>query len=306
MVKNPFFSKMLFLLLSSETKKTVEKVILIIAIVSFIIHLLLIYLVKYHLIHFITDTSLFKDPIAAIYTPFSFILVYEVYLLVYYIPKSVTTYVCKQYEIITLIVIRRIFKDLSNIELSQNWLDIKSDRQFTYDIILTVLIFYLIYLFKNNVLIVVDKKLINRKVRYESFLELKKIIAVFLVPILLTIATFNLVSWSNSLFDRSTSLYLNFKNINNVFFEDFFTLLIIVDVFLLLISFFYSDSFQKVMRNSGFIISTILIRISFSTDGIVNNVLIFSSIIFGLLILMIHNQFEKNEYISEVEMKKME
>ena len=119
MLKNPFFSKMLLLLLSSETKKLVEKVMLIIAIISFIIHLLLIYLVKYKVIHFITDTSLFKDPIAAIYTPFSFILVYEVYLLVYYIPKSVTTYVCKQYEIITLIVIRRIFKDLSNLELSQ-------------------------------------------------------------------------------------------------------------------------------------------------------------------------------------------
>jgi hypothetical protein len=298
MLKNPFFSKMLLLLLSSETKKLVEKVMLIIAIISFIIHLLLIYLVKYKVIHFITDTSLFKDPIAAIYTPFSFILVYEVYLLVYYIPKSVTTYVCKQYEIITLIVIRRIFKDLSNLELSQKWLDIKSDRQFTYDIILTVLIFYLIYLFKRNIYTLADQKLINRKAPNKSFLELKKIVAVFLVPILILIATFNFVGWSNSLIDQSGSLHLNLKNINNVFFEDFFALLITVDVFLLLISFFYSDSFEKVMRNSGFIISTILIRLSFSTDGIVNNILIFSSIIFGLLILLIHNQFEKMELSS--------
>jgi hypothetical protein len=289
---------MLLLLLSSETKKLVEKVMLIIAIISFIIHLLLIYLVKYKVIHFITDTSLFKDPIAAIYTPFSFILVYEVYLLVYYIPKSVTTYVCKQYEIITLIVIRRIFKDLSNLELSQKWLDIKSDRQFTYDIILTVLIFYLIYLFKRNIYTLADQKLINRKAPNKSFLELKKIVAVFLVPILILIATFNFVGWSNSLIDQSGSLHLNLKNINNVFFEDFFALLITVDVFLLLISFFYSDSFEKVMRNSGFIISTILIRLSFSTDGIVNNILIFSSIIFGLLILLIHNQFEKMELSS--------
>jgi hypothetical protein len=289
---------MLLLLLSSETKKLVEKVMLIIAIISFIIHLLLIYLVKYQVIHFITDTSLFKDPIAAIYTPFSFILVYEVYLLVYYIPKSVTTYVCKQYEIITLIVIRRIFKDLSNLELSQKWLDIKSDRQFTYDIILTVLIFYLIYLFKRNIYTLADQKLINRKAPNKSFLELKKIVAVFLVPILILIATFNFVGWSNSLIDQSGSLHLNLKNINNVFFEDFFALLITVDVFLLLISFFYSDSFEKVMRNSGFIISTILIRLSFSTDGIVNNILIFSSIIFGLLILLIHNQFEKMELSS--------
>ena len=47
------------------------------------------------------------------------------------------------------------------------------------------------------------------------------------------------------------------------------------------------------MRNSGFIISTILIRISFSVSGIMNTLLIVSAILFGLLILFIHNKFEK-------------
>jgi multisubunit Na+/H+ antiporter MnhB subunit len=225
-------------------------------------------------------------------------LIYEVYLLVYYIPKSVTTYVSKQYEIITLIVIRRIFKDLSNLELSQDWLNIKSDRQFTYDIILSIILFYLIYLFKNNITVYVNGKIMYKKERFESFVGLKKTIAVFLVPTLIGMAAYNLFKWSNSLFNRFPTSYINFKNINNVFFEDFFTLLIVVDVLLLLISFFYSDSFQKVMRNSGFIISTILIRLSFATEGSVNNVLILSSIIFGLLILLVHNQFEKKEFLS--------
>ena len=71
-------------------------------------------------------------------------------------------------------------------------------------------------------------------------------------------------------------------------------ILIIVDVFLLLFSFFYTDQFHKVIRNSGFIISTILIRLSFSVDGLLNNCLIISSIAFGILILWIHNRFEKN------------
>lgn len=298
MQTNPFSSKIFTAMLSSEAKKTVERVILFISIISFIIHLILIYLVKYQIIDFITDTSLFKSPIAAIYTPFSFILIYEVYLLVYYIPKSVTTYVSKQYEIITLIVIRRIFKDLSNLELSQDWLNIKSDRQFTYDIILSIILFYLIYLFKNNITVYVNGIMMDRKVHYESFVGLKKTIAVFLVPALIVMAAYNLFKWSNSLFSHFPTSYMNFKNINNVFFEDFFTLLIVVDVLLLLISFFYSDSFQKVMRNSGFIISTILIRLSFSTEGLVNNVLILSSIIFGLLILLVHNQFERKEFLS--------
>jgi hypothetical protein len=62
----------------------------------------------------------------------------------------------------------------------------------------------------------------------------------------------------------------------------------------LLFSFFYTDQFHKVIRNSGFIISTILIRLSFSVDGLLNNCLIISSIAFGLIILWIHNRFEKN------------
>jgi hypothetical protein len=285
-------------LLSREAKKSVERVILIISIISFVVLLALIYLVKYEIVHFHSDVSLFKSPIAAIYTPFSFILIYEVYLLVYYIPKSVTTYVSKQYEIITLIVIRRIFKDLSNLELSQDWLTIKNDRQFTYDILLAVILFYLIYLFKVNFFPKGNVNSMQSKNRFNSFVELKKGIAIFLVPVLVVMASYSLFHWSNSVLNQLPSALSEFKKINNVFFEDFFTLLIVVDVLLLLISFFYSDSFQKVMRNSGFIISTILIRLSFSTDGVVNNILILSSIIFGLLILVIHNQFEKKESIA--------
>ena len=74
---------------------------------------------------------------------------------------------------------------------------------------------------------------------------------------------------------------------------EFFNILIIADVILLLISFFHTDEFHKVIRNSGFIISTILIRISFSVSGIINNLLIVSAVLFGLSILFIHNKFEK-------------
>ena len=137
--------------LSVDTKEKLERVILVLAIVSFLIHLLLIYFVNIGVLTVSTEITLFKNPIAAIYTPFSFILIYEVYLLVFYMPKSVTTYVSKQYEIITLIVIRRLFKDFSDLELTKNWLDIKGDLQFTYDIVLAIVIFFIIYLFKKNI-----------------------------------------------------------------------------------------------------------------------------------------------------------
>jgi hypothetical protein len=114
-----------------------------------------------------------------------------------------------------------------------------------------------------------------------------------LVPLLVVIALYSFFNWSIGIFQPLESNAISFQNINNIFFEQFFNILIIADVILLLFSFFHTDEFHKVMRNSGFIISTILIRISFSVSGIMNTLLIVSAILFGLLILFIHNKFEK-------------
>jgi hypothetical protein len=111
--------------LSENTREKTEKIILRIAIFSFFIHLVLIYFLKLDFISFTSNSELLENPISAVYTPFSFILIYEVYLLIYYLPKSFTTYITKQYEIITLIIIRKLFKDLSALELSENWFEIK-------------------------------------------------------------------------------------------------------------------------------------------------------------------------------------
>jgi hypothetical protein len=283
-------------LLSKKTKERSERVILWIALVGFIIHLLMIGLIHFNIITITGGASnLLKNPIAAIYTPFSFILVYEVYLLIYYLPKSTSTYITKQYEIIALVIIRRLFKDLSDLSLSPNWFNIKNDLQFTYDLVTSVLLFYLIYLFQVQ-RIKVYRTFENSKNQTSSiskFINAKKWIAISLVPVLLIIAIYSFTNWSIGIFQPLESNAISFKNINNIFFEQFFNILIIADVILLLFSFFHTDEFHKVIRNSGFIISTILIRISFSVSGIINNILIVSAIIFGLSILFIHNKFEK-------------
>jgi len=79
-VFNSVYSK----ILSEEARKKSEVVIVIIAIASFLLHLLLIFLVDLKVVAFDGYKELFNNPIAAIYTPFSFILIYEVYLLIYY------------------------------------------------------------------------------------------------------------------------------------------------------------------------------------------------------------------------------
>ena len=296
MTFNARFESIYQKVLSDKTKERTERIILVIAIASFLIHLTIIYLVDFGIIHLNASSDLLANPIAAIYTPFSFILVYEVYLLIHYLPKSITTYISKQYEIISLIIIRRLFKDLSNLSLSSDWFKIKYDLQFTYDLVASVLLFFLIYQFyiqsRKRYRIVIKNEIQLETI--DRFILLKKILATFLVPVLISIAIYSFINWSISAVYPSTNNSVSFKNINNIFFEQFFSVLIIADVILLLFSFFHTDEFHKVIRNSGFIISTILIRLSFSVSGLLNTLLIVSAIIFGLLILIIHNKFEKH------------
>jgi len=296
MVKNNRIVQFLFdKLLSDKTRIKTEKVILNIALLSFFIHLAFIYLSKLHIFNFTSNSELLNNPISAIYTPFSFILIYEVYLLIYYLPKSFTTYITKQYQIITLIIIRKLFKDLSSLELTSNWFEIKGDLQFTYDLIASILLFFLIYLFQKQ-----GKKKIKQQVDLqpiiENFVKKKRLIAVILVPLFFFMALITLIKWFTGIIISSTEFPV-MESINNLFFDQFFTVLILVDVILLLISFFYTDQFHKIIRNSGFIISTILIRMSFVVSGLINTILILVAVLFGLIILSIHNKYEKNYLI---------
>ena len=286
------FNKVYQTFLSESAKKRIEKVILYVALTGFFIHLILIFLSELSMINFLSESELFKNPISAIYTPFSFILIYEVYLLIYYLPKSFTSYITKQYEIITLIIIRKLFKDLSALELSSDWFQIKGDLQFTYDILASVILFYLILQFqKQGIQKSTQQK--DNKLKIERFIHRKKIIAIVLVPIFFIMALVTLLNWSSDISLASNDLP-SFETINNLFFDEFFTVLILVDVVLLLISFFYTDKFHKIIRNSGFVVSTILIRMSFGVSGLINTILIVLAVLFGLAIITIHNKYEKN------------
>jgi len=162
-------------------------------------------------------------------------------------------------------------------------------------LVATVLLFFLIHLFyvqssKTNI---ADSYQKEQDEGIKRFIRIKKLLAATLVPVVICVAVYSFATWIFGVIAMRDYHVLSFENINNIFFEEFFNILIIADVILLLFSFFYTDEFHKVIRNSGFIISTILIRLSFSVDGLLNTLLIITAMVFGLLILYIHNQFER-------------
>ena len=279
----------LFSVIYSENNiKKFEKYILYLASLGFVIHLLIILLNNYNLIELsIIETNLFSNPISALYTPFSFILIYEAFLLIYYIPRSFTTAVGKQYEIISLIVIRKIFKDIPLIDLNANWIENVNNQQLIFDLLGVLIIFFLIYLFKKTKENLPVKSATGK---LDRFIASKKFLSIILLPILLIISTISFYNWFNGVFVND----LFDQNLNYLFFNEFFTILILADVFILLLSFQYTERYSQLIRSTGFIISTILLRLSFSTTGLASILLIISGIVFGLLILLIYNAIEKD------------
>ena len=275
------------LLFSEKNLKLFETAILFLAVTGFIAHLLLIYLnINYELDYLSNLDNLFTNPISALYTPFSFILIYEVFLLIYYLPRSFTTSIRKEYEIISLIMIRKVFEDIPNLNTETGIFNTES-LNLLYNLLGILIIYYLIFLFKKTIKIIPKRK--DTK-DLSKFIAYKKALSIVLVPILIILCFSNLISWSQKLFINE---YFT-QNINSIFFVDFFTILILVDVFILLISFGYTERYAQIIRNTGFIISTILLRLSFGVRDLSSVILLISGVVFGLIILKIYQLTETN------------
>ena len=278
---------------SLKSQKNVENTVLFLATLGFIIHLLLIFLNNFSLINITeTENSLLSNPISAIYTPFSFIIIYEIYLLLLFLPRSFTTSISKQFEIISLIIIRKIFKDISNLDLSDSWNISNQNLEVLSDLVGIIILFYIIYLFNKNK----NRMSINKEEPVLlKFINSKKIVSLSLLAILTIFSSYSLINWVFNLFNNSYSNTMIYNEIDKVFFNDFFTLLILTDVIILLLSFKITEGYSKLIRNTGFIISTILIRLSFSAEGVLDIFIILISSIFALLILRIYNSIEKTK-----------
>jgi hypothetical protein len=265
-----------------------EKNIMFLAIAGFIAHLTLILIeTQLGVEIFSRKTNLSSNPISALYTPFTFILVYEAFLLIYYLPRSFTTSVAKEYEIISLVLIRKIFKDIPNLDLNNNDLLNSNNIQLLYDLSAVIIIFYLIYLFKKTWHDIPKRE---TKKNLERFISYKKLLSVLLLPTLMILCIYNFAEWFNSVF-YTENIYSG--NLDGVFFKDFFTILILVDVLILLLSLQYTERYSQLIRNTGFIISTILLRLSFGVDGLLSIILLLLGVVFGLIILRIYKLAEK-------------
>lgn len=276
---------------NENIKEYIEKVTLYVATFGFLIHLAAVFLHMSGLITVHTEIEGFlSNPISALYTPFSFILFYEVYLLIYYLPRSFSVSIAKQYEIVSLILIRRIFKDISYLDFGNIELFSAENLTLIYDITGFLVLFFLIFLFRY---LLVNRKSHTVTPNIEGFILYKKILCILLVPVFLFLSIYSFSNWLVELNQLNSGIVTSIRDFNKIFYNEFFVALIIVDVLILIASFRYTDRYSLLIRNTGFVVTTVLIRISFSTDGLANVLLLISGVAFGVIILYIYSLYDK-------------
>ncbi len=267
---------------------------LFLAIGSFIVHLALYAIYHYWL--GLEPAGLLSNPINAIYTPFSFLLVYEAYLLLYYLQHSTTIYVGKQYEIIVLILIRGVFKDMTHLDLSGGNLFSANNLELWYDLGAVMVLFTLILAFyrvsgRQSMTQSGIPEQPSQDPRMQRFISSKKSLSAILFFAAIAIGVYSLGDWVYGL--QSGGDWVSTPNVNAIFFDHFFTLLILGDVLILLFSLFYTDDFPVIIRNSSFVISTILLKLSFGAESGIAQVFIIAGVGFGVVMSAITSRYLK-------------
>lgn len=188
-----------------------------------------------------------ESPLHAVYTPFSVILFYEVVLLVFALAASHTGEIAKQYQIVSLIVVRGVFKDIGGFADLENWLaEPAAVRAVLFDMAGAVAMFMIVTGF-TLLRYVTPKMRVHRDLA--GFIQLKKAVAVLLLVVLVTLATLNFASWAG-LVERLPLLEAPRPiDVDLFFFPRFFEFMIFTDVFLLIVSLAYHDRYEYVFRD---------------------------------------------------------
>lgn len=183
----------------------------------------------------------------AVKLTFDLLLFLEVLGLVFNLASSVASSMGKQFEILSLILLRQSFKEFVNFAEPIEWVNVAGSVQnILSDALGGLIIFALVSIFYA---MQKHRKITNNAEELASFIVAKKILAHLLLSIFIGVAIHDLFIW-----------LLTGKSYK--FFEVFYTILIFSDVLLVLISLRYNSTYSIVFRNSGFAVATIIIRLA--------------------------------------------
>ena len=276
---------------SDQHRDWLDHAVVNVSVAGLLVHLLLVFLSRTLPNPPALLAAVGTNYLAAIYTPFSFILFYEVLMLIAALPQSTTQSIAKQYEIVSLIFIRRFFKDIAQLDDIGKLAQLSPEMAPVFlDVGAGLFMFLLVTVFLHA-----GRRRPQQSTRSDESAELKKFIsrkkaiALALAVLLVSLAAYSLVDF---VFQDSRAIYQGAKlslDPNTFFYADVFTVMIFTDVLIVILSLAVSDRYEMVFRNAAFVISTILIRFSLTTERRYSALLAVTGMIFGIATLVIYN-----------------
>ena len=218
---------------------------------------------------------------AAANVAFSLLLLFEVIDLIFGITSSFSRAFGKQLEIFAIILLRNCFKSFSEFSEPIVWEGISDTilhilaSSFGALIIIIILVFY--YRILQRFPICDDSE------KRESFIYVKKAVSLFLFLTFLGIGAVSLFNYFS---------YGEFFQ----FFPVFFTVLILCDILMVLVALGYSSSFPVVFRNSGFAVSTVLLRLALTAPYYYDVALGIIAAVYAIGLTLTYNYFASVEF----------
>ena len=222
-----------------------------------------------------------NNHLEAIELVFTVMLAFEVVSLLFSLVYSVSISVGKQVEILSLVLLRDIFKEISHLHEPIIWHEL---APLVVDISALAIGSVLIFVILNFYYRQTEARICMHEERdTATFILVKKITALVMLLVFTHILVDN---WWHSLFFGA----------DNKTFETFYTVLIFCDIFIMLFSMRYGSSYRVAFRNCGFAIATLLIRMAMLTPPLYSAIIGVCCALFVLGIRMAYNRYIPSSY----------
>ena len=281
------------IVLGERTDEFLRQQSINLAVIGFLFHLLLCVLHGLGRIDLPGMEPLVDSYLDALYTPFSIILAYEVYELIRAIPESFSNAIGKQFEVVTLLVVRDIFKNLADLNETESTALYDPVAFIAVEVVAFFVLFATALYFRNATSNAPTKLRLEHGLA--TFVRQKQTLATALFVVYVLVALWSFTTWTNGVVGGEGSLS------RTVFFSDFFTWLVMSDILILLISYKHTTDFNHLARNTGFVLSTVVIRVGIGTPGYAGAALFILASALAVGVLWLNTWFGREQVTNEAE-----
>jgi hypothetical protein len=276
-------------LYSKKHMKKLERWVVGISVAGFLAHLGHIFLAR----NLVNPAPLIaaagKDYLSAISTPFSFILFYEVLILISAVPESTTRSIAMQFEIVSLIFIRGFFNDIATLDLENLHAPVQELTPAFVEVSAGLFMFLLVTVFQHAASKRYEGQSGEVTTTLANFIERKKLLALVLTVLFVSLAAISVWDYALEVYREMYRNTLSVLAPPTTFYSNVFTVMIFTDVLILILSLLVSDRYELVFRNAAFVISTILIRFSLTAAHPYGALLGVLGMVFGIGTVLIYN-----------------